>query len=262
MANVQPNGRPVDRWSAFGQELSELRPHLVAFGRSLAKNPDHGEELAQETLCKAWNARESFEPGTSLKAWAFMILRNQFYSEKRRSWRSTPLDQELAESVRDTSSDPSMHEEVIQELCAIAPILAALNPLQRDSVVATRYLGLQYNEAASILGCRVGTIKSNVSRAMTVINQSLADGVQYRYDIEAWATATCKVPTSHPYFPIAKAYEEIYRLVAENSTRKSEQILRVEKLPRPEEDLDSLWKQLVDSGVLEEDESLNVLAGW
>ena len=43
---------------------------------------------------KAWKARASFEPGTSLKAWTFMILRNQFYSEKRRSWRQSQLDQE------------------------------------------------------------------------------------------------------------------------------------------------------------------------
>lgn len=257
MANVQPNDRPVYRRSDFGRDLVALRPHLVAFGRSLTKNPDYGEELAQETMFKAWKAWESFQPGTSLKAWCFMILRNQFYSEKRRSWRSTPLDQEIAENVRDTSTDPSMHEEVIQQLCAMAPILASLNPLRRDAVIGTRYLGLKYDEVAAILGCAVGTIKSAVSRAAAEINSSLARETQYRYDIEAWATATAKVPKNHPYFPIAKAYEEIYRLVAENSTRKSEQILRVDTLPKPANDIDVLWKELLDSGALDEEESLS-----
>ena len=46
---------------------------------------------------KAWDARASYQMGTNMKAWTFMILRNQFYSEKRRSWRQTQLDQEVAE---------------------------------------------------------------------------------------------------------------------------------------------------------------------
>ena len=46
---------------------------------------------------KAWDARASYQMGTNMKAWTFMILRNQFYSEKRRSWRQSQLDQEAAQ---------------------------------------------------------------------------------------------------------------------------------------------------------------------
>jgi len=53
--------------------------------------------LAQDAMLKAWDARASYQMGTNMKAWTFMILRNQFYSEKRRSWRMSQLDQEAAE---------------------------------------------------------------------------------------------------------------------------------------------------------------------
>ena len=55
---------------------------------------------------KAWDARASYQMGTNMKAWTFMILRNQFYSEKRRSWRQSQLDQEAAERTLVAVDDP------------------------------------------------------------------------------------------------------------------------------------------------------------
>ncbi len=55
---------------------------------------------------KAWDARASYQMGTNMKAWTFMILRNQFYSDKRRSWRQTQLDQEAAERTLVAVDDP------------------------------------------------------------------------------------------------------------------------------------------------------------
>ncbi len=80
----------VEAEDTFKQELVAAIPHLRAFARSLCSDPTRADDLAQEALAKAWKARDSFEPGTSIKAWTFMILRNQFYSEKQRSWRSAP----------------------------------------------------------------------------------------------------------------------------------------------------------------------------
>jgi RNA polymerase sigma-70 factor (ECF subfamily) len=50
----------------------------------LTGNQEAADDLAQETLVKAWQSRSSFIPGTNLKAWLFTILRNQFYSDRRR----------------------------------------------------------------------------------------------------------------------------------------------------------------------------------
>ncbi|MDG2531573.1 sigma factor [Caulobacter endophyticus] len=71
----------TSRDRAFKAELVEVLPRLRAFARSLAGDAHAADDLVQDTLLKAWNARESYVVGTNMKAWAFMILRNQFYHQ-------------------------------------------------------------------------------------------------------------------------------------------------------------------------------------
>lgn len=146
---------------SFREQLVSVIPHLRAFARSLCRDPTQADDLAQEALAKAWKARDSFEPGTSLKAWTFMILRNQFYSEKRRSWRTTSLDSEVAENTLVASDNPSAPMELLE-------LRAALNKLpddQKEALILVGAGGMAYEEAAQVCQCAVGTIKSRVSRA-------------------------------------------------------------------------------------------------
>jgi len=92
---------------AFRAELVRLIPHLRAFARSLCGDATAADDLAQDAMLKAWDARASFQSGTNMKAWAFMILRNQFYSLRRRSWRQIQLDQEAAERTLVAVDDPA-----------------------------------------------------------------------------------------------------------------------------------------------------------
>src|SRR5580704_14663548 len=94
-----------DRDDPFQTDLIALVPQLRAFGKTLAGDPAAGDDLAQEAMLKAWQARDSFTPGTNLKAWVFMILRNLFYSDMRRAWRRQPLDPEVAERTLVAADD-------------------------------------------------------------------------------------------------------------------------------------------------------------
>ena len=49
----------------FKKELAQVIPHLRAFGRSLSGNRDLADDLVQETLMKAWAARQRFQAGTT-----------------------------------------------------------------------------------------------------------------------------------------------------------------------------------------------------
>ena len=71
--------------SDFKRELAAVIPHLRAFGRSLSGNRDVADDLVQETLLKAWAARGRFQAGTNMRAWTFIILRNHYLSQMRRS---------------------------------------------------------------------------------------------------------------------------------------------------------------------------------
>ena len=145
----------------FKAELIELIPHLRAFARSLCGNAAQADDLAQDAMLKAWKARESYEPGTNLKAWSFTILRNLFYSEKRRSWRSQPLDPEVAEATLVANDNP----DAAIELLALRNALSKLPDDQREALILVGAGGLTYDEVAEICGCAIGTIKSRVSRA-------------------------------------------------------------------------------------------------
>ena len=105
-ASRPPPKPPSADDDAFKRELVVLIPHLRAFARTLTGDPTAADDLAQDAMMKAWDARASYQMGTNMKAWTFMILRNQFYSEKRRSWRQTQLDQEAAERTLVAVDDP------------------------------------------------------------------------------------------------------------------------------------------------------------
>jgi RNA polymerase sigma-70 factor (ECF subfamily) len=164
------------REAAFKAELVALIPHLRAFARTLAGDPTAADDLAQDAMMKAWDARASYQMGTNMKAWTFMILRNQFYSEKRRSWRQTQLDQEAAERTLMAVDDP----ESPVALDELRLGLGMLPAEQREALILVGAGGFAYEEAADICGCAVGTVKSRVSRARRALQGILEVGAYTR----------------------------------------------------------------------------------
>ena len=161
----------------FKRELVALIPHLRAFARTLTGDQASADDLAQDALMKAWDARASYQMGTNMKAWTFMILRNQFYSDKRRSWRQTQLDQEAAERTLVAVDDP----EAPLALDELRLALGMLSAEQREALILVGAGGFAYEEAAEICGCAVGTVKSRVSRARRTLQGILEEGA-YRRD--------------------------------------------------------------------------------
>ncbi|MGA9796473.1 MAG: sigma-70 family RNA polymerase sigma factor [Rhizomicrobium sp.] len=166
MTAPQPDttGRPAvkpESDAAFKAGLLDLIPFLRAFARSLCGNPEMADDLAQETLVKAWQARHMFAAGTNLKAWLFTILRNQFYSDRRRAWRQAPWDQDAAERIPGSAGEQSW----AAELSDTARALKSLSDEQREALILVGAGGFSYEDAAAICNCAVGTVKSRVARA-------------------------------------------------------------------------------------------------
>jgi RNA polymerase sigma-70 factor, ECF subfamily len=176
MASASNRVEDPIRDEAFRRELVALIPHLRAFARTLSGDPTAADDLAQDAMMKAWDARTSFEMGTNMKAWTFMILRNQFYSEKRRSWRQTQLDQEAAERTLVAVDNP----EAPVALDELRLGLAMLPIEQREALILVGAGGFAYEEAAEICECAVGTVKSRVSRARRALQGILESGSYHR----------------------------------------------------------------------------------
>ena len=144
----------------FRQDILALVPHLRAFARNLCRGADMAEDLAQEALVKAWRSQDRFEPGTNLKAWLFTILRNEFYSQRRRNWRQTRWDEVKAERI---AAPPDPQFWALQ-LSDTERGLRDLPDGQREALILIAAAGFSYEEAAEICGTAIGTMKSRVAR--------------------------------------------------------------------------------------------------
>jgi len=143
--------------------------NLRAFAVSLCGDRERADDLVQETLYKAWNNLGSFEEGTNLKAWLFTILRNTYFSERRKKKREVEdVDGAYAAKL---SSGPEQHGHM--DMRDFQEALSELPDDQREALVLVGAAGFSYEEAAEISGCAVGTIKSRVNRARRRIAESL-----------------------------------------------------------------------------------------
>ena len=156
----------------FKKELSQVIPHLRAFGRSLSGNRDLADDLVQETLLKAWAARARFQAGTNMRAWTFIILRNLFLSQMRRARFKGEWDDITASHVLAAPAGQEHHVE----LADMQRALMHLPQPQREALILVGAGGFAYEEAAEICGCAVGTIKSRVARGRVALEQLLTEG--------------------------------------------------------------------------------------
>ncbi|MBB6125091.1 sigma-70 family RNA polymerase sigma factor [Sphingobium subterraneum] len=159
--------------SEFKRELASVIPHLRAFGRSLSGSRDLADDLVQETLLKAWAARARFQAGTNMRAWTFIILRNHFLSQMRRSRFRGEWDDLVADRLL---AAPAGQDKQV-ELADMQRALLQLPASQREALILVGAGGFAYEEAAEICGVAVGTIKSRVARGRTALEQIMDGGM-------------------------------------------------------------------------------------
>ncbi len=150
-------------------------PNLRAFAISLSGNIDRADDLVQETLLRALANIDSFQRGTNMSAWLFTILRNLFRSEYRKRRREVEdADGNYAKTLK-TQPSQSAHLEFEEFRTA----LDKLPQDQREALILVGASGFSYEDAATICGCAVGTIKSRVNRARSKLAALLyVDGAE------------------------------------------------------------------------------------
>ena len=156
----------------FKKQLAQVIPHLRAFGRSLSGSRDLADDLVQETLLKAWAARQRFQAGTNMRAWTFIILRNLFLSQMRRARFKGEWDDLVADRVLAAPASQDKHVE----LADMQRALMHLPQPQREALILVGAGGFAYEEAAEICGVAVGTIKSRVARGRVALEALMTDG--------------------------------------------------------------------------------------
>jgi RNA polymerase sigma-70 factor, ECF subfamily len=149
-------------------------PRLRRYARYLRGEPDHAEDLVQECLLRAMEKIDTWQPGTDLRAWLFVILRNCHINEIRREHRMVSIDDESSASGP-TLTVPS-NQETRVALAEVRNAHLSLREEHREVLRLVVIEGLQYKEASAILDVPLGTVRSRLSRARQALRQALDAG--------------------------------------------------------------------------------------
>ncbi len=151
---------------AFATLVGRHRDRLWALALRTMRNPDDAADALQDAYISAFRRAETFRGDAAVTTWLHRIVVNACLDRLRRARRhpSEPLPEDadrVGELATVTGPDPIERRE---DQSVVAAALATLNPDQRAALVLVDMEGYSVEEAAGMLGCPVGTVKSRCAR--------------------------------------------------------------------------------------------------
>jgi RNA polymerase sigma-70 factor (ECF subfamily) len=152
----------------YNEEILPCVPELSRTALRLSRGTALADDLVQETLARAWQARASFRAGTNARAWTHRILFNTYINHYRKKKREREALDELRTASRASARDT--HDGFGDEVIAA---LRALRPEFREAVELVDLRDLSYQDAAEQLACPVGTVMSRLHRGRKRLRRAL-----------------------------------------------------------------------------------------
>lgn len=159
--------------------------HLYTAAFYLTRDQAEAEDLVQETCLRAFRFFDKFEPGTNCKAWLLSILRNLFINRYRRKKQAPEMvDWEKIHQVYESmvaqhvDAKKSSPEELFLSQALDQEVEEALKQLPeeyRTAILLVDIEELSYEEAATVMECAVGTIRSRLSRGRRMLQVALRE---------------------------------------------------------------------------------------
>ena len=173
--------------TAFGELVRRYGDSVLGYLTRMAGNREQAEDLFQETFKRVHEKADTFR-GTRLKSWLFAIATNLAIDGMRKSKRlqvvslNQKLDCDDEESeelsvvaVVDNSYEPSQKVIMAERKEQVRQALELLPARQRATLVLAYYQQLSYSEVAQVLGCSIGTVKTQMYRALKTLDHRLPD---------------------------------------------------------------------------------------
>jgi RNA polymerase sigma-70 factor (ECF subfamily) len=161
---------------------TEALAHLDALynlARWLTRDPAEAEDLVQETYLRAVRASHQFRPGTNLRAWLFQILRNAFFTRRKRERQAPEAHEpETLERLATPRAGGYGGGNGATDGTLGLDLTDALNQLPeefRAVVMLADVENFTMEEVAGIMECPVGTVKSRLFRARGLLRDLLKD---------------------------------------------------------------------------------------
>jgi RNA polymerase sigma-70 factor (sigma-E family) len=155
----------------FSEFAHSRWPGLVRLGYGLTGDRGLAEDLAQTALANAYASWSRVRKADDPDAYLRRILLNSY----RGGFRKHRVTEDLTAVLPETATDDPVGSH--GDRAAVIAAVAALPPKQRAAVVLRFWLDLTDAQAAAVLGCSVGNVKSQTSRALAKLRSSaeLAD---------------------------------------------------------------------------------------
>jgi RNA polymerase sigma-70 factor (ECF subfamily) len=140
---------------ALGELVRQTQPMVWRVCTALGTNGEEAD-LVQETYLRAMRSLVTYRGDAPVLAWLLAVARNVCADDVRRRQRRRRLMNRLTNEARE------QHAPAHQ---MVGDVVDQLDDDRREAFVLTQYVGLSYEEAATVLGCPIGTVRSRVSRA-------------------------------------------------------------------------------------------------
>lgn len=147
---------------AFGELVARHQSAVRGLLRRLTGGDlAQADDLAQETFLRAYRGLRGYRGGAKFSSWLYRIACNVFFSRDRGS-REAPVESPALEAGLPAQA---LLADTLLERYDLERALATLKPRERAALVLTYANELTHEEAAVILDCPVGTLKTHVARA-------------------------------------------------------------------------------------------------
>ena len=173
--------------TAFGELVRRYGDSVLGYLTKMTGSREQGEDLFQETFKRIHEKAHTLR-GNHFKSWLFTIATNVAIDgmRKRKRMRVVSLNQQNdcadgrceelgAVAVADNRHEPSQEAVIAEQKEQVRQAVESLPANQRATLVLAYYQQLSHREVAEVLGCSIGTVKSQMYRALKTLAQRLPE---------------------------------------------------------------------------------------
>lgn len=155
--------------------LEEFVPRVYRFALRLTGDPHAADDLAQETMLRAWRSRGRLRHPQAARVWLFRIAVNLWRDQLRRGRssvaRAGPLPEDHPGRTPAPDRQASGHDDLRRALAA----LDRLPERQREVLYLNACEGLPAADIAAVLGIQGDAVKASLSLARKKLREELHD---------------------------------------------------------------------------------------